>query len=144
MGEVLVSGKQRGLWDAGNRKKTSGVCFCVVWDFRTLDSYCFLPAGLKKPTPPNCKDWRVFYGSPTLRELHHILCKSWLPNLFFFSPPWCYFCADRLWNVCSCSPLYIRFRSSPPRRSSISLYTVNTEIDRTTAAIVAPTQSTLK
>lgn len=66
---------------------------------------------------------------------------------FFSPPPWCYFCADRLWNVCSCSPLYIRFRSSPPPPFIyLSLHGQHRDWpnNEATAAIVAPTQSTLK
>lgn len=126
MGEVPASGKQRGLRDAGNRKKTSGVCFSVVRDFRTLDSDCFLPEGLKKPTPPNCKEWRIFYIALRRWESSITFAVNHGCQISFFLPPWCYFCAGRLWNVCSCSPLYIRFRSSSPA-VHLSLFTRSTQ-----------------
>lgn len=84
------------------------------------------PRVWKKTTPPNCKEWRIFYIA-----LHHICYKSWLPNPPPPPPVVLLLCRSTVKRLQLFSALY-QVQVKFPRRSSISLYTVNTEIDRTT------------
>lgn len=68
-------------------------------------------------------DLQRWKSSITFGVNHGCQTADWNKSNLF---PWCYFCADRLWNVCSCSPLYIRFRSSPPA-VHLSLFTRSTQ-----------------
>lgn len=146
MGEVLASGKQRGLRDAGNRKKTSGVCFSVVWDFRTLDSDCFLPEGLKKPTPPNCKEWRIFYRALRRWESSITFAVNHGCQISFFSPRG----VTSVQVDCETFAAVLRFISGsgqvPPPFIYLSLHGQHRDWpnNEATAATAALTQSTLK